>query len=248
VNWARRSIFAVVSLSAVAAIIAATARTDRRRDSHSQQTITWLVPMQLDRPLLERLAQQFRSENSDIDLRLVFCPGAQYQTKLKTLIASGHAPDMFYCGDVWVAYLRPFLLDLTPLFSRDAAEIGMDDIYPKVLDACRSRGQYLFIPRWFSVSLLYYNRKLFDDAHEAYPAAHARPPIRRRTLRPAGHALPARRAGRATRHAALHRQGPQASHLSRARIRPGSGLRQRANRNGACRPHRQLDDVQPDRP
>ena len=38
-------------------------------------------------------------------------------------------------------------------------------------DACRSRGQYLFIPRWFSVSLLYYNRKLFDDAHEPYPSA-----------------------------------------------------------------------------
>ena len=133
--------------------------------------ITWLVPMQLDRPLLEKLAKQFRADNPDIDLRLTFVPAAQYQTKLKTLIASGHPPDMFYCGDVWVAYYRPFLLDLTLLFTRDADEIDMTDIYPGVLSACQTDGKYLFIPRWFSVALLYYNRHLFDDAREPYPTS-----------------------------------------------------------------------------
>lgn len=169
-KWVRALIITAVSLAAVASIVAAMIRPAHRDDSNATAHITWLVPMQLDRPLIERLAAQFNRENPDIDLKLVFVPGAQYQTKLKTLIASGHAPDMFYCGDVWVAYLRPFLLDLTPLFARDAAEIQIDDIYPEVLNACKSRGQYLFIPRWFSVSLLYYNRKLFDEAGEPYPA------------------------------------------------------------------------------
>jgi multiple sugar transport system substrate-binding protein len=131
--------------------------------------ITWLVPMQLDRPLLEQLAAEFNDQNPDIDLRLVFVPGAQYQPKLKTLIAAGKPPDMFYCGDVWVAYLLPFLADLTPLFERDAGEIDVDDIYPNVLTACRFQDRIRFAPRWFTVPLLYYNRTLFDAAGEPYP-------------------------------------------------------------------------------
>ena len=159
-------------IAALMALACATGSCDRSDDIQPGVTrITWLVPMQLDRPLLEKLARQFRADNPDIDLRLTFVPAAQYQTKLKTLIASGHPPDMFYCGDVWVAYYRPFLLDLTPLFTRDAAEIDMKDIYPGVLSACETDGKYLFIPRWFSVALLYYNRRIFDDAHEPYPTS-----------------------------------------------------------------------------
>src|SRR5262245_3126060 len=115
-----------ISFIAAVFVIAASSGSCDRRESSSAPgatTITWLVPMQLDRPLLEHLASEFRAENPDIDLRLVFVPGAQYQPKLKTLIAAGKPPDMFYCGDVWVAYLLPFLADLSPLFERDAAEI-----------------------------------------------------------------------------------------------------------------------------
>lgn len=160
------SIFAVCAV-ALAAVVVPTLRSNAPPDPRT--TITWLVPMQLDRPLLEELRDQFNLENPDINLHFVFVPGAQYQTKLKTLIAAGHPPDMFYCGDVWVAYYRPFLLDLTPYFERDAAEIGMDDIYPAVLAACRTDGKYLFIPRWFSVALLYYNVGRFDEVNEPYP-------------------------------------------------------------------------------
>lgn len=134
-------------------------------------TITWLVPMQADRPLLERLGAEFNEQNPDIDLRLIFVPAAQYQPKLKTLIAARTPPDMFYCGDVWVAYLLPFLADLTPLFERDAAEMDLADLYPNVLTACRFQGRLLFAPRWFTVPLLYYNRGVFDAAGEPYPRA-----------------------------------------------------------------------------
>ncbi len=164
----RPTILAVL-LVAMAAMVIAALRPPEKPDGRT--VLTWLVPMQLDRPLLEKLAKQFGEQNPDIHLRMTFVPGAQYQTKLKTLIASGHPPDLFYAGDVWVAYYRPFLLDLTPFFERDAAEIDLDDIYPAVLAACRTDGQYLFTPRWFSVALLYYNRTIFDEAKEAYPTA-----------------------------------------------------------------------------
>jgi len=174
-NWWRRfTMTLAVAVAAIAGVAAfrASAFRESAATSSTAKRINWLVPMQLDRPLLEQLAAEFRRANPDIDLRLEFVPGAQYQPKLKTLIAARQPPDMFYCGDVWVAYLLPFLKDLSPLFARDAAEIDLEDVYPQVLTACRFNGEYRFAPRWFTVPLLYYNTKVFDDAHEPYPAAN----------------------------------------------------------------------------
>ncbi|MBC8107080.1 MAG: sugar ABC transporter substrate-binding protein [Anaerolineae bacterium] len=146
--------------------------SDRADETRSGRvTITWLVPQQLDRPLVESLVTQFREENPDIDLRPIFVPGSQYPVKLKTLIAAGQPPDVFCCGDIFVAYLLPFMKDLQPLADRDAAEVHLDDVYPQILDVCKWKGNLRLIPRWFNVSLLYYNRKLFDESHEPYPTS-----------------------------------------------------------------------------
>jgi len=132
-------------------------------------TVTWMVGVRLDRPLLEELIGRFERANPDVRIRVLWVPSTQYQTKLKTLIAADQAPDIFYCGDVWVAYLLPFLADLTGYFDRDADEMDLEDVYPEILTACRWNGRYLFVPRWFNISLLYYNRTLFDRAGEPYP-------------------------------------------------------------------------------
>ncbi|CAN5631250.1 sugar ABC transporter substrate-binding protein [soil metagenome] len=163
---------AVRLLSACALALFLSSCSDRSDGAKANQTtITWLVPQQLDRPLVEALATQFRTENPDINLKPIFVPGAQYQVKLKTLIAAGQPPDVFCCGDIFVAYLLPFMKDLSPLVEGDAAEVDLADVYPQILDVCKWHGQFRLIPRWFNVSLLYYNRKLFDEAHEPYPTS-----------------------------------------------------------------------------
>ena len=131
--------------------------------------VTWMIGVGPDRPMFEKLLARFHELNPDIRVRPMWVPGSQYQTKLKTLIAAGKAPDIFWSGDVWVAYELPFLADLTDLFERDRAEINPDDFYPELLAACRYDGRQLLMPRWFNVALLYYNRKVFDEAGEAHP-------------------------------------------------------------------------------
>ncbi len=84
-------------------------------------------------------------------------------------MAAGLTPDLFYCGDVWVAYLRPFLLDITPYVERDREEIQLDDFYPQLLKLCQVDGRYLYLPRYFNVSLLYYNVGMFRRAGLAPP-------------------------------------------------------------------------------
>ncbi len=124
-----------------------------------------------DRPMYEELLRRFHELRPDIRVRPIWVPASQYQTKLKTFIAAGQPPDMFWSGDVWVAYELPFLADLSDLVARDAAELNLDDFYPELLAACRYDGRQMLLPRWFNVALLYYNRKLFDDAGEPYPSA-----------------------------------------------------------------------------
>src|SRR5688500_1271644 len=133
--------------------------------------VTWMVGVGPDRPMYERLLARFHELHPDIRVRPIWVPGSQYQTKLKTLTAAGKPPDLFWTGDVWVAYQLPFLADLTDLVARDAAEIELDDFYPELLAAGRYDGRQILLPRWFNVALLYYNRTLFDAAREPYPTA-----------------------------------------------------------------------------
>ena len=129
-----------------------------------------MVAVGPDRPMYEQLLARFHEQHPDVRVRPVWVPGSQYQTKLKTLIAAGKPPDIFSSSDVWVAYQLPFLADLSDLVARDAAELELDDFYPELLAACRYDGRQILLPRWFNVALLYYNRKVFDDAGEAYPS------------------------------------------------------------------------------
>lgn len=137
-----------------------------------QVTITWLLSTEQIRPITEGIVADFEKANPDIHVDLRWTPEPQYQTKLKTLIAAGLPPDMFWCSDVWVAYLQPFLYDLTPLVQRDAKEYNLDDIYPALRRACQWSGRWYYLPRFFNVSLLYYNKSIFDSAHVPYPTAN----------------------------------------------------------------------------
>lgn len=135
----------------------------------ARTTVTWMVPLRWDRPHTEALVRTFEAANPDLRVKLMWVPPTQYQTKFKILAAAGRAPDLVECGDVWIAYMLPFMRDVTALVERDAAEIRLDDFYPEVLAACRHEGKMYFLATKMNVSLLYYNRTLFDRAGVAYP-------------------------------------------------------------------------------
>ncbi len=133
-------------------------------------TVTWMVSVGPDKPMYEQLVKMFHEQQSKVRVRFIWVPGSQYQMKLKTLIAAGQAPDIFWSCDAWLPYEVPFLADLTEYVRRDAKELDLDDFYPELLEACRYNGRQILLPRWFNLSLLYYNKKVFDEAGVAYPS------------------------------------------------------------------------------
>jgi multiple sugar transport system substrate-binding protein len=164
----RGSIAAAVA--AIAAMIVACGKP--ARDDARVEKVVWMMPLdQKMKPTIDGIVQEFERDNPAVDVEMLWVPSQQYQTKFKTLVAAGLTPDLFYCGDVWVAYLKPFLLDITPYVERDREELQLDDFYPELLEACQVDGRYLYLPRYFNVSLLYYNVGMFRDAGMALPTA-----------------------------------------------------------------------------
>lgn len=135
----------------------------------SKRKISWIIPLDLGRKDYEEILKEFHKKHPDIHVEPLWVPASQFQTKFKTLVAAGIPPDIFYCGDVWVAYLRPFLLDLSSYIERDKEEIDFNDFYPRLRKAALYSGKYYFLPRSFNISLLYYNKKLFNQAGIPYP-------------------------------------------------------------------------------
>ena len=151
------------------ALIGGCARSAAGEQPDGVPTVTWMVAVGPDKQMYEDLVWRFHQRQDNVRVRLMWVPGSQYQVKLKTLIAAGQAPDIFWSSDAWVAYELPFLADLTPFVQRDAAELDLDDFYPELLRSCQYQGRQILLPRWFNVSLLYYNKNLFDEAGLAYP-------------------------------------------------------------------------------
>jgi|APTNR8051073442_1049403.scaffolds.fasta_scaffold00293_11 multiple sugar transport system substrate-binding protein len=138
-------------------------------DADPRPLVTWMVPVKWDRPHIEAMVRRFEAAHPEIRVKLMWVPATQYQTKFKTLAAAGQAPDLVECGDVWIAYMLPFMQDVSAFVAADAEEIQLDDFYPEVLKACQHEGRYYFLASGMNVSLLYYNRTLFDRAGVAYP-------------------------------------------------------------------------------
>ncbi len=138
-------------------------------DPDGRPQVTWMVPVKWDRPHIEAMVRRFEAAHPDIRVKLMWVPATQYQTKFKTLAAAGQAPDLVECGDVWIAYMLPFMRDVSDLVARDAEELQLDDFFPEVLKACQHEGRYFFLASGMNLSLLYYNRTLFDRAGVAYP-------------------------------------------------------------------------------
>jgi len=169
----RRS-HATVAVIALAVVAMAVGCSPAPPDADpNRPTVTWMMGIDaVNKPMLDELVAEFRRQHPDIDLQMMWVPGgSQYHTKLKTLTAAGQPPDLFWCSDVFATYMLPSLADLTELADRDREELDLEDFYPEILEACQRDGRYYYLPRYFNVSLLYYNKDHFDAAGLAYPTA-----------------------------------------------------------------------------
>ncbi|MDQ2787993.1 MAG: sugar ABC transporter substrate-binding protein [Chloroflexota bacterium] len=125
------------------------------------------TPAEVD--LMQKVVDLYKADRPNADVAVLGYDQATYDQKLLTDISGGTLPDVFTCNDV---YNKPFfqnglIADLKPL----AAKTGfkLDDFDPQFLGLADYQGKIGFLPRAADVVVLYYNKRLFDEAKVKYP-------------------------------------------------------------------------------
>lgn len=125
-----------------------------------------------DKDYFKKLGDEFTKLHPDIKVKLIQVPQDQFDSKLQTMIASKTEPDItthvqsMSFKDFYTAGL---LTDLTPYMKKygyDPAKYGID---PNNMKMVQVDGKTYGIPLNTYVSLMLYNKDLFDKAGIAYP-------------------------------------------------------------------------------
>jgi multiple sugar transport system substrate-binding protein len=116
--------------------------------------------------LWQGMAKAFEAENPDIRMKLLYWPGANYEDKIKLVMAAGTAPDLLSAQD------EPFpnycklgqFEDLTPYIERHREEYARDRFFDTSLEAFVYEGRQRALPWNGGQLMVYYNKKLFREA------------------------------------------------------------------------------------
>ncbi|MEZ4709471.1 MAG: sugar ABC transporter substrate-binding protein [Caldilineaceae bacterium] len=113
----------------------------------------------------------FEAANPDIKVQLECIP-QDYGTKLLAQLAAGTAPDIFQNGDGDVAkYVQEGAVAPLDDYINGADGLDMNVFLPGIADFGVVDGHTYYLTKDYSPLVLYYNKKLFDEAGVAYPTA-----------------------------------------------------------------------------
>lgn len=137
------------------------------RPAETLRFSTWgsLDEIETLRPLLA----EFQRENPDVPVELIHIPDA-YPHKIRLMAASGKMPDVLFMESQLLPGFahRGALRDLGPFLAEDA-ELERESFFEPVMDAMSWKGTLYGIPRDLSNLVMFYNRRLFDEAGVPYP-------------------------------------------------------------------------------
>lgn len=117
------------------------------------------------------ILDEFERQNPDLDLRMEYIPGSQeYVRKMLLNTIAKAEPDLCLldASSAAVFIENGVLMDLAPLIAQDPG-FRLDDYWPNVVDIARRGDQLYAIPKDFTPMVMYYNRRLFDEAGVPYP-------------------------------------------------------------------------------
>lgn len=121
----------------------------------------------------ETLVEAFKRRRPGIDVQMIHIPSQNdYRKRLGADFAAGTPADV-----VLINYRRyaPYAAKgaLEPLgpYLAQSELIKEDDFYPEALTPFRWNGELICIPQNLSSLVVYYNKRLFDEARLAYPQA-----------------------------------------------------------------------------
>lgn len=146
--------------------------TGNKGGSDEQVTITHYTIDSEDRTFIEKLIPDFEKEHPNIKVKVEKAPYEQFDSKLQTLIAGGKSPDVtshYGYGGFAEYYNKDMLLDLTGLIAEDGFKAGDYHIPDNLMKIYTVNDRTYGIPVNMYVTLMLYNKDMFDAAKLSYP-------------------------------------------------------------------------------
>lgn len=123
--------------------------------------------------LLPQIIGKWNSEHPDIQIERTGTTGEQYKTKIKTSIAAGESPDIFY-GMGGGSFMEPYIKSGNVL---EISSYLTDDIKsrmgPGMAEAIEKDGKIYTLPVYTHIANLYVNTELFDKAGAKLPTNYS---------------------------------------------------------------------------
>ncbi|MEA2511525.1 MAG: multiple sugar transport system substrate-binding protein [Thermomicrobiales bacterium] len=119
--------------------------------------------------LVEKVVANLMAMNPELKVDVLGYDPNTYDQKLLADIVAGTLPDIFVSADV---YTKPFFdanltADLKPFMDKTGPKI--EEFDEKFIALAQYDGKVGFLPRAADVVVLYYNKRMFDEAGVAYP-------------------------------------------------------------------------------
>ncbi|MFA9381094.1 MAG: extracellular solute-binding protein [Acetanaerobacterium sp.] len=121
--------------------------------------------------ILTELVDQWNSEHPDVQVEEDGVTGEQYKTKIKTALAGGDAPDVFY---MWGgSFVQPYIKSNNLLCIDDyLAPDVLTALIPGTIEGCKVDGKTYSLPCYTHIANLYCNTELFDQAGAKLPTTY----------------------------------------------------------------------------
>lgn len=135
-------------------------------------TVTYFTLNQEDRNYVTELIPDFNKKFPKVKIEVVTAPYDQFDQKLQTMIAGNTPPDVtshFGQSGFTDYYNKNILLDLTPLIQADGYDPVAAGIPAEIMDIYKVDGKIYGLPLNTYVSVMAYNKDLFDAAGVSYP-------------------------------------------------------------------------------
>ncbi|MEK8129861.1 sugar ABC transporter substrate-binding protein [Paenibacillus filicis] len=162
-----------VTLASVSALSAcSTDKPAGGKDGGEVVTITHYTIDSPDRTFVEKLIPDFEKQHPNIKVKVTKAPYEQFDSKLQSSIAANNAPDVtshWGYGGFMEYYNKGMLADLTPLMEADSFKASDYNMLEDLMNIYKVNGKTYGIPVNSYVTVLLYNKDLFDKAGLAYP-------------------------------------------------------------------------------
>ncbi|PZE21102.1 ABC transporter substrate-binding protein [Paenibacillus xerothermodurans] len=113
----------------------------------------------------------YMEKNPNVQIKLIPTPSDGYEQKLLTQLSGNNAPDVFYVGDGTMSRLikNQSIAELTEFLNSPDSAAKLDEYSPGLWGVAKQDDKYYGVMVDCNPLVLYYNKKLFQDAGVKLP-------------------------------------------------------------------------------